>query len=193
MVPAQSACIPVALGSCEHGLSGFPAGHHRALCLDRVCLLSPQSQPFFAHQPKKTLEGAAVLDAETGGGTRLHRGCEASVKGWEDESGLVWRKQPKKYPWSRSASSSRSRGGRGCLRGNSAFRAPWVEGLPVCNQKFEQKAKDSNWARPTAEVKGSLGTPVGVYHKENHDAAWFTKDWFKQMCCFQVLVMILCR
>lgn len=47
------------------------------------------------------------------------------------------------------------------------------------------------WLRPTAGYNGSIGTVVFSYKKKNDlNVAWFTEDWFKQICHFQVLLII---
>jgi hypothetical protein len=40
----------------------------------------------------------------------------------------------------------------------------------------------------------SVSTIVVFRHKKNNNlnAAWFTEDWFKQICCFQVPLIIHC-
>lgn len=78
----------------------------------------------------------------------------------------------------------RARGCCGCHRllGRRAFNST-VKSL-------NEQLKVVSWLRPKAELNGSMGAVVVFSHRKNTNlnVAWYTEDWFKQICYLQVLL-----
>lgn len=78
----------------------------------------------------------------------------------------------------------------------------WAHGRWGCHRLLGRRAFNSivrsvneqlkvvSWLRPKAELNGSMGAVVVFSHRKNTDlnVAWFTEDWFKQICYLQVLL-----